>query len=266
MIAPILLANGLGDDDVRWLRSVCSGVPVIHLKAGIRKNSKSLLPHGVIIDLVSSAGNGPICLQDADCFVSDPAFWDQVVLNVQTDYAAGPFWKASGLNDGYAETFFVVLNRDLLVKCRRLYGITSEVVITPRKRARPFLIKAGLGANRFPEESKDYFDTLQQFWVVAEADGFKFRRIDGANKTIHHIGGTSYLHNVFDELSKWDYWPLNVHYFHLRILEQPEFARFQPRFESLFRFHRGSQELLESFPEYRDGWRRKLTDSVLRSF
>lgn len=263
---PVFVANGLDSEDVNWLKGMCPDVPVIVVRAGIRRKSNSMLPHGVIIDMVASARPGPFCLQDADCFVADCEFWRLILMDPATEYAAGPFLKAGGLAGQYPETFFVCVNGDLLVNYTDRYGITSVAGSKPRRRARSALSSAGFGEGQFPEPSKSSYDTLQQYWVMASSNGFRFRYLKGGGETIHHIGGTSYLHSSFEDLAKWDYWPLNVHYFHLRLLEHPEKTRFRPRFKRLIDFHASSEALLDSFPRFRDGWRRRQTDMILENF
>ena len=39
------------------------------------------------------------------------------------------------------------------------------------------------------------------------------------NRDLCHIGGTSYLKNSDYDLTHWDYWPLSVRYFNLRLME-----------------------------------------------
>jgi hypothetical protein len=259
----ILVANGLDRDDISWLRKTCADIPLVSVTATFDPRSRALLPHGAIIDLVASARKGPFCLQDADCFVSDVEFWESIQLDEKVEYASGPFIKVGDVASAYPETYFVCVNGDLLVRYGDQYGITSAAGPSGSTRANEALARAGFLEGMFPESSKNYFDTLQQFWVLAIDKGYRFRYLDGAGKTIHHIGGTSYLHAVFNDLAKWDYLPLNVHYFHLKLLEHPSTERFRRRFKALINYHGTTESLLDSFPEFRDGWRRKQTDMIL---
>jgi hypothetical protein len=260
---PVLIANGLDEADVEWLATMCPGTPLIAVRGGIRRGSKSLLPHGVIIDLVADSSGGPFCLQDADCFILERDFWDKVSIDEDRDYAAGPFLKEDFGKGAYPETFFVCVNRNLMMAYRRLYRLSTNGGIPDSGQARRILEEAGFGEGVFPEPSKKAYDTMQQFWVVAASKGFRFRLLPGENRAVHHIGGTSYLHVKFEDLSSGEFWPLNSHYFHLRILEEPQYARFRGRFKELVQFHCDSQSLLRSFPAFSDGWRRRQTDALL---
>jgi hypothetical protein len=125
------------------------------------------------------------------------------------------------------------------------------------------LSDAGYPAGRVLETYKDYFDTLQQYWVVATHQGMKYRRVPGEGDTVHHIGGTSYLYKSFEKLDHWDYWPLAVHYFNLRILEFAGAAPFRTRFANLIDFHGSAESLLRRFPDFGNGWRKKSADEIL---
>ena len=107
----------------------------------------------------------------------------------------------------------------------------------PPPRAAALLQAAGYSPGHYLEKRKDYYDTLQQFWVAASHQGYVFRRIEGAGSAVYHVGGTSYLHRTLDNLSHWEYWPLNVHYFHLRLLDMPGCSRFESRFRDLRSLH-----------------------------
>ena len=61
----------------------------------------------------------------------------------------------------------------------------------------------------------------------------------------------SFVHTADDiDLAHWDYWPLSVIYFNLKLLELPLGERFRDRFENLFLKYKSSQTLLETFPEF----------------
>ena len=85
--------------------------------------------------------------------------------------------------------------------------------------------------------------------------GSRFGVIPGAGETIFHIGGTSYLARTADDVSHWDYWPLNVHYFNLRLLSLPKCTAFRERFRSLYEWYGSPEALLDRYPDYRKGWR-----------
>jgi hypothetical protein len=263
-IQPVFVANGLDATDVAWLSSLCPEVPLAPLVSTLTGNKSSVLEHGFVINYLAAANGRAFCIQDADCFVSEPAFWDTVTLNLDTEYASGPFVR-KGCGDGpdFPDTFLLCLNWELLRRYRRTYDISAESAARPRSRARHFLETAGYPEGRYLESLKSYYDTLQQFWVAAQHHGYHYRVLPGDGETVRHVGGTSYLFRAFDDVMHWDYWPLNVHYFHLRLLDLPGCTRFRARFETLLRHHGSSDRLLANHPEFAEGWRRRQSDLIL---
>ena len=263
-VAPVFVANGLGASDVSWLGAMSPGTPILVLNASLRSGSASMLQHGAVIDHLLRTIDRDCCFQDADCFISDSAFWASMVLKPGRHYAAGPFLReTTAERPAYPETFLIRINRALFDSYRRTYGISAEPTARPGRRARELLRGGGYAEGRYLETLKDYYDTLQQYWIAAQLDGFTHNFVSGAGSAVHHVGGTSYLHRSFENLEHWDYWPLNVHYFHLRLLELPQCARFRDRFRALIDLHRSSTDLLAACPEFAGGWRRRESDLIL---
>ena len=263
-VQPVLVANGLSGDDLAWLGAMCPGVPTIELRTSLTGNPDSLLLHGVIIDYLAAACDQPFCIQDADCFVLDSSFWTGVSLDPKTEYATCVFVReGDAKRPPFPETFLTCLNAPLMRKFNRELSIRSESTDRPSSRAKDALASAGYGEGRVLETLKDYYDTLQQFWVIATHRGFRFRKLAGEGDTVHHIGGTSYLHSTFDDLAHWDYWPLAVHYFNMRLLELPAASRFRKRFEKLSAYHGSADQVLGKFPDFAAGYRRKTADTIL---
>jgi hypothetical protein len=264
-VQPVFVANGIGESDVAWLNRISPEVPIVPLRASIRGGSQSLIHHGEVIENIARAmDRTTFCVQDADCFVLEQSFWNTLALNQKTEYAVGPFGRnAEDGRPAFPETFLLLLNAGLMLDLRRDHDITAYATPKPSSRAQAFLGAAGYGPGKYLETRKPYYDTLQQFWVGANFSGFEFRCTTGDGSAVHHVGGTSYLHKTFDDLAHWDYWPLNVHYFHLRLLELPGCAMFRDRFRALANFHGTSSALLRAHPEFAGGWRRKASDLIL---
>ena len=262
---PIFIGNGLSIEDRTWLKSVCPEVSILPLRASLGKNPDSLIEHGVVIDYLAQTESGFFCIQDADCFVTHVNFWDRVSLDLEKEYAVGPFTrKPSGDQREFPETFLLGLNAPLLTSLRKSYGIRSGTTSsTPNRRAQTLLTNAGYPPGNVLESLKDYWDTLQQYWIAATHLGYKYRHLEGEDSDVFHIGGTSYLFNRFDDLAHWDYWPLAVHYFHLRLLEFPACKPIRNRFIKLFEHHHSSHSLLKKHPGFEGGRRHKNIEIIL---
>ncbi|MEO8577531.1 MAG: hypothetical protein ABI556_12555, partial [Gemmatimonadales bacterium] len=179
-VIPVFVANGLSQDDLGWLRRMSPGVPIIELQTSFSGNPDSLLTHGVVIDHLAGASEAPFCIQDADCFVLDASFWNDVTIDVREEYATCVFVReGEGDRPAFPETFLTVLNSSLMLEYRRKFSIRSESTARPSRRARTALAGAGYGEGRVLETLKNYYDTLQQFWVIASSKGFHYRKLAG---------------------------------------------------------------------------------------
>jgi hypothetical protein len=255
--------NAVPADDVKWIRSIHPDLPLVELKNSLSGNADSLLPHGEVLNDLFDVSNGNFCIQDPDCFVTDDRFWDQVSLS-EHDFAGGAFWEQVAAHDHLLpQTFFLVFNLEWFRAMAAEYDIDANVIRSLSPQAQRKIESIGYQGGQFPQEFKGYFDTLQAYWVLSLAEGRTFREIPGRGNSIFHIGGTSYLHKTDIELSHWDYWPLSVHYFNLRILELPPGKRFRERYKQLFEMYGSAQQLLDANREFRGGWRCAEIDLIV---
>lgn len=261
--APILVMNAVSKDDTDWIQSIHPRIPLVSLAASLRGNSDSLLPHGVVLNDLFTVADRNFCIQDPDCFVTDRAFWDHVSLTTD-DFAAGAFWEpVAGRDHVMPRTFFLLFNVSVFREVRQRYGVDANVQHKLPPRAQEKTKAFGYQSNEFPQQFKGYFDTLQASWILSMSEGRQFHKLEGREKRIFHIGGTSYLHASDIDLKHWDYWPLSVHYFNLRLLETDTCERFRTRHASLFDAYSNSQTLLEMHPEFAGGWRCHEIDFIL---
>lgn len=262
----IIVGNGLLQEDVAWLRTQVRGVPVVSLRASLKNNAKTYLPHAEVIRLCEKASNFDFCIQDADCFITDAAWWDALRLQSSKEYAAGPFYKPiQKLEAWMPDTYLVLLNKAAYRK-READGIRPD--ISPHANMLAKLLETrGIGQPYFPEAGKTYFDTLHIHWLAAALRGEEFRKVPGADQTVFHVGGSTYLTGKdCEDVSHWDYWPLNTPYFHMRVLEFPRFASIKPRFSNLFQRYGSPTKLLATYPEFKKSQRFLQTETVLAFF
>ena len=260
---PVLVMNAVPREDVAWIRSIHPGLPLIELAHSLSRNSQSLLPHGDVLNDLFAVTPGDFIIQDPDCFVTDRAFWNDVKIG-DHDFACGAFWEQTkDPAHVLPHTFFLMFNVDAFHAVAAKYQIDAGVIRSLPPRAAQKVRDMGYQPGRYPHQFKDYFDTLQAFWVLSLAEGWKFREIPGQQECIFHIGGTSYLHKADIDLSHWDYWPLSVHYFNLRLLELEHGGRFRKRYGSLFDMYGSADGLLAANAEFRAGWRRAEIDGIL---
>ncbi len=264
-IHPILLMNAVSDEDVAWVSSVLPQIPLVKLRTSLTDNRTSLLPHGTVLTDLLESNESQFCIQDPDCFVTDPDFWSSIQVD-DCEFVAAVFLEMS-IEDRHVlpQTYFLFFNTENYKRISRKYGVDAGVVRKMPVKACDAIRRIGYVAGQYPQAHKDYFDTLQAYWVLSLAEGLKCRTIRGERECVFHIGGTSYLHNSNYDLSHWDYWPLSVHYLNLRLLAVPILSRFRDRYLHLFKRYGTSEDLLATFPLFRDGWRRKEIDHIFES-
>ena len=263
---PVLLLNGMNASDTAWVREAVGEVLVISLKNSFRRQSRSLVPHVDAINDLFSVMERDFCIQDPDCFVTDPDFWHQVSVE-ENQFASGPFWEPCHVTEiDIPQTFFLMLNSRRFRLASKRYGIDSRVYRSLPKVAADAVAAIGYKDGVYPRSDKDYFDTLQAYWGVSYAEGLKFKQVAGVKHQVFHIGGTSYLMQDNIDLTYGEFWPLSVHYFNLRLLERGELARFRGRYENLFQLHGSADQLLLKWPGFRDCWRSKEIDTIVESF
>jgi len=261
---PVLILNSVSLSDEHWLKEIHPKSLIISLRVSLAGNPKSVLTHGQVLSDLFATVDRPFCIQDPDCFVTHLSFWKKVKLDLQRDIAGGPFVKKPSRHKYVLpNTYFLIFNPTLVKMIFDRYGInanaTPKLGVKAQKKAQEF----GYAVEQYPEEHKNYFDTLQALWVLAFAEGLSFKRITAEEEIIFHIGGTSYLHRIDHDLSHWDYWALSVIYFNLRLLELPLGQRFHERFRDLMRTYGTSNNLLDSFPEFVTTWRFREMQTIL---
>lgn len=259
----LLLLNGVTDESASWLADLLPGTCVVRLKASLKGNARSLLSHAAVLNDLLAVIRQPFCIQDPDCFITDARFFDDVHVD-ENEFAAGPFVKRPTDHDHVLpDTFFLMLNSRLFHRLSSEFGISAELITSLPTKAMKAAQTFGYQPGQFTENFKNYFDTLQAYWIVAQAEGKNFRLLPGAGESVFHIGGTSYLHKCDYDLAHWDYWPLSVQYFNLRLLEQPVNARFRKMFPELTATYSDSEDLLRKYPMFQQGYRYRDIQTIL---
>jgi hypothetical protein len=265
-IAHIIVGNGLSSGDIEWIQAQAAGVPVVKLKASLKGNAKTYLPHAEIIRLCQKASRADFAIQDADCFVTDPAWWNEFRFYSNSEYAAGPFYKPIQRLGGWMPDTYLVLINGAGYRRREALGIQPDIS-TDANSVGKLLQARGITGRYFPEEGKEYLDTLQMHWLAAALGGEEFRPLPGADQCVFHVGGSTYLTGKeCQDVSHWDYWPLNTCYFHMRILEFPRFASIRPRFSHLFQTHGSADKLVIKYPEFKSSKRFLGSQKILDCF
>jgi len=263
-IRHIILANALSAADTEWLRQEAAGVPVVRLKASLRGDALTYFTHAELIRLSALVSPSDFCVQDADCFVTESAWWEELRLASPAEYAAAPFqFPIQGMNESMPRTFLILISA-AAYRRRLKQGILPDYScdlepLTAQLRAR------GIEPPYFPEHSKDYFDTLQKQCLAAVLDGEPFRLLRGADQIVFHVGGSSYLTERSERVDPncENPWALNAPYFYMRVLEFARFERFRARFANLYRLYGSSDKMLAEYSWFRQSKAFRTSELIL---
>lgn len=266
-IVHIIVGNGISAADVTWLKSQSPDIPVVQLMASLQGNARSYLAHAEVVRLCQQVSPGDFCIQDADCFVTDTNWWEQLRFTSAHQYAAGPFGKPLERLDAQMPDTYLVLINGATYRQREGQGIRPDIATVPVPALQSLLKARGLTGAYFPDIVKTYYDTLQMHWTAATIGGEEFLHLPGENQIVFHVGGSTYLNGkACADVTHWDYWPLNTPYFHMRVLETPRFAAIRPRFAGIFERYGSPQKVLEQFPDFKKSQRYQLSEKLLADF
>ncbi len=266
-IAHVIVGNGLTCGDIEWLQAQAPTTPVVQLKASLKGNASTYLPHAEVVRVCQGAAPSDFCIQDADCFVTDSEWWNQLRFTSARQYAAGPFEKqVDRLGALMPDTYLVLIN-GAAYREREAQGVRPHIATVPVPAVRRLLNARGIPGDYFPEKGKNYYDTLYMHWTAATLNGDEFLHLPGGNQTVVHVGGSSYLNGkLCTDVTHWDYWPLNTPYFHMRVLEFPRFAPIRPRFAPVFERFGSPDRLLKDHTEFRKSNRFRTSEKILTQF
>ncbi|WP_309399132.1 hypothetical protein [Cerasicoccus maritimus] len=264
-----VIGNGISDQQFEWLKEKCAPVPVIKLLASMRKGRPTYLAHGELITMANKVSRGDFCIQDADLFVMDKSWWENMLEMTSDSYALGPYDKPFAHLDGVLpDTFVVRIQQELYRKLTAQYNISPDVGKAISSEMATLLQSNKLDPTTYcAEQGKTYNDTLHYYWSAANIEGYSMQTCPGAEELTFHVGGTSYITGAdIQDPSHWDYWPVNTVYFNLKLAEAPFYREFQGAFKILKEKHHSAQALIEKYPEYLKSKRYKSSQKIFRAF
>jgi hypothetical protein len=265
-IEPFFILNGVDEVDFSWLKKAHPIAHYITLKTSITGRHHNLVSHGEVIDLIARNCEKEFCLMDADNFLIDPDLFFEMQNLTSKEFASGPFIKDHDKNGNIIpETFLVTINSQHFRQLRGQIGLSAVVTKCPKPSVSSILAQAGFTNGEYPEQQNDFWDTLQIYWCISHHHGFRFRQIENEPEKSIHIGGTSYLTQIGDDISRWNFLPLAVHYLNLRLMELPEMHPFAKRFQHLRNRYESASNLLSMYPDFKKTKRFRDVNLVVES-
>ena len=263
----LLLANGLTQTDIKWLKSRIADIPLVPLIASLSGNSRTYLSHGSVIRAAADACRRDFVIQDADCVVLNSGVWT-AILNTPSDaYAAGPFWKPCNYPQfSLPDTFLVRISWDPYSRSMSKWKITPEIAVKCPANIGAALTKRGIAASQYPDTDKQYFDTLQLLWLAMELDGAAFHEVNATSEDVFHVGGSSYLmEHQSTARTEQSEWTAGTIWFHLRYLELTNDPFLLQRYKHLPRIWGDSNSFASRFPKFQSSSRYRTMCNILHT-
>lgn len=184
-----LIANGAAGWERRTVARHFPHYPMCRLR-GLPRTS---LTHGDVITLLLETNSGNFGLLDHDCYVFDPAVFD--------DLAPGPGQCLTAVYGGvaartglpYPETYLLFLDATVLRDIARRYHVEARTYRAVPEHLRSVVERVGLGHGVYVKDHATFFDTLHLMLILAIAEGYESRFLQWVDdSSIAHLGGTSW--------------------------------------------------------------------------
>lgn len=239
----IFISNGLSEWENEWARNNLrfDGFLQLHKR----------YYHANVIDFLLSYFRYPFGIIDYDCFVFDPSYFQKLhQLNTNTLLNSAFVHHNPSLDLDLPETFLLFFNTKIIRSIQRKYKVDSKPVefsMLSRKVLQSLNL-IGITGDCYPEEYKNYFDTLRLWVCLGIAEGYKcdfiakYSNIPEPGDAIYHVGSGS---------SNSDFrtpWRARGTYFWRRALEECNFKDLQKEYWEKFGNIKAS-ELIEKYPD-----------------
>jgi hypothetical protein len=237
----VLVSNGLDAWERDWASRQLTNVRSV-ISIG------KMLRHGDLLDLIIRNYRQPFGILDYDCLVFDPALLRALGdIDSMSMFNAAYAYTNRTLNIQFPETFFLFLNGPLLLGLEEKYRVSSDIYAARSVPASVWKRLATIGIDRqhFPEEHKQYFDTLRLLVALGYADGYKgnfveqIPAIPRPNHRLFHAGGAAYPGFPMDE------WGTAGVYLWRRALDENPDAELKERYRAKYGGY-GADEVLRA--------------------
>lgn len=199
----VFVSNGLDQFEREWAKANLRVSSIIHVD--------KMLAHGDILDLLFDKYQQPFGILDYDCFVFDNSYFSGLKkIGPNSLFTALYIHKNHVLGLKYPQTFLMYFNTPIINKVKAEFGVTSKTYYTHNISQRIWkqLKVIGIDQEHFPEEYKDYFDTLRLVLSLGYSMGYIadfIEEISGNQQPsdrIFHVGGVSVTDSSMPK-TKW---------------------------------------------------------------
>jgi len=252
----VLISNGMDEWEVVKALDL---VKPVHL---IKLDTQQVIPHGKVLDMLFDYFTQPFGILDYDCFVFDPECFRAMADLNEGQFLNTMFFQKSPMLGKTPQTFFLFFNAGIVQEIRKKYkvnsGITDFSKGLPRRVIRK-LKEIGIDEHNYPENGKPYFDTFRLIYALGVAEGYtgkyleQFQTDPMKSADVFHVGG------VANPNTTYGWWGVRGSYFWWRALESCDDNELKLRYKERFG-NRSSQNVFNSFPEYREKTGQNMLD------
>jgi hypothetical protein len=214
----VVVANGLASWEERILADRFPGVSTVRLKTV----GRSMLSHGVVLDLLLRNAGRRFTLLDPDLFLFDPDALDRLVPDGEEIAVGGFGFVNPATSLEFPTTHLLSLDVPAIRDVMERQGIGATIYFETPPHLVELLAGVGLGDHNVVKEHVGYYDPINLIFAVALAEGRRFRVLGLGDEAAIHVGGVTYGERtaVLDYLSA-------------RLLELPCAASFAERYRAL---------------------------------
>lgn len=259
-IDTVLVLNGMDEWEQNWARMHFS------CKAVITLDNQKMLPHSKVLDLLFDNYYAPFGILDYDCFVFNPDCFARMQDIKSNHILNSIFFHESPILGRVPQTFFLFFNSNLIRALKKEYKVSCDITDYRKKihsKIRVKLSEIGLDQNHYPENIKDYFDTLILLISLGHANSYYCNYFDhykkGPSKSadLFHVGG------VANPNTTYGWWGVRGSYFWWRALEECQDIALQAHYYQKFG-QRHSSTIFDPFPKFKNEVSQEFFDFVDR--
>ena len=211
----VVVCNGARRWEVEALEQWFPDTPMVNL----RTVRGSMLPHGVVLDLLLRHAPRSFALLDPDLFVFDPHVFDELELR-DGEVACGAFGVTNPETAiTFPTTHLLALDVPAIQELMARYRIGPLIYNRTPQHLVQSLGSLGLGDHNYPKDNLSYYDPLNLILAMAAYDGLPQRVLNRDESAVYHVGGVSYLEQN-----------VTLDYFNARLLDQTYARAFRERY------------------------------------
>jgi hypothetical protein len=182
-----------------------------------------MITHGQILDILFDGLSRPFGILDYDCFIFDTTYYERMQKLTQKSMMNTLLaYQNPIINIQIPETMFIYFNTSIINYLRKKYTVNCRIAKYSKlsERVKNQLSLIGIDEYHYPENYKNYFDTLRLISSLGISEDLNINCLNEISNSLlsspgfFHVGGVA-LPEIIN-----DVWQLKGSYFWRRVLEE----------------------------------------------